>query len=255
MTGTVQLIKLNTKLTRLEKIGDKYCTMNGFKSVEAYHAEMNNVRAEIAKLSPVVETAQAETEEEKRANKIDRARNAGRNDMNAFLRQEGYKWQKESWGDPYQEYGDGGWEWVLWEWVLRSADGRAVTIEQAFDEIKRGVDVVLAEIAEAEAKATAEAEAEEKAKVEEQDEQAEAEAKFDTAVSKSTDGLTRTSDRFNIDALEKVAHHGMRTLLIGEVNGQRVAVVETAMYDGEFYTYWSERGEPATPSVLDDLFG
>lgn len=72
-----------------------------------------------------------------------------RRQRNEFLKAHGYTWGKE-YAD-FDEYEEG----EPSEWVLRAPDGRAVTPAQAMDEIDRGVDVVLAEIAAREAAAEA----------------------------------------------------------------------------------------------------
>lgn len=72
---------------------------------------------------------------------------AERKAQNEFMRQHGYTWRKEF--ADFDEYEEG--EPSLW--VLRSQDGRKVTPTQALDEIARGVEVVLAEIAAKKAEA------------------------------------------------------------------------------------------------------
>lgn len=62
-----------------------------------------------------------------------------RNEQNAFLRSHGYRWQKD-YAD-FDEYEEG--EPSLWN--LCSPDDRIVTVSEAYDEIKRGIHVVLAE--------------------------------------------------------------------------------------------------------------
>lgn len=78
---------------------------------------------------------------------------AERKERNEFLRQHGYTWRKEAADFDEAEEGEPS------LWVLRSADGREVTPAQALDEIERGVEVVLAEIAAQEAAAADAAEA------------------------------------------------------------------------------------------------
>ena len=74
-----------------------------------------------------------------------READATRERANAYLRQHGYCWQKvvASWEtDPQDPEAD-------YEFLLFAPDGRRVvpTVAQALDEIERGADVVLAEIA------------------------------------------------------------------------------------------------------------
>ena len=61
--------------------------------------------------------------------------------QNEHLRAHGYTWSKD-YAD-FDEYEEG--EPSLW--TLRSADNRVVTVAQALDEIERGAEIVLAEIA------------------------------------------------------------------------------------------------------------
>lgn len=80
----------------------------------------------------------------------DEAREAAkkaREAQNAHLRAHGYTWQKE-YAD-FDEYEEG----EPSKWVLFSPDRRAVSVAQALDEIERGAEVVLAEIAQQEAEA------------------------------------------------------------------------------------------------------
>lgn len=62
-----------------------------------------------------------------------------RDEQNAFLRSHGYRWQKD-YAD-FDEYEEG----EPSAWNLYSSDGRIVSVAEAYDEINRGVDVVLAE--------------------------------------------------------------------------------------------------------------
>jgi hypothetical protein len=80
-----------------------------------------------------------------------------RRQINEFLKAHGYKWGKEAADFDEDEEGEPS------EWVLRAPDGRAVTPAQAKDEIERGVEVVLAEIAAQEAAAEAKRQAAEAA--------------------------------------------------------------------------------------------
>jgi len=62
-----------------------------------------------------------------------------RDEQNTILRQHGYVWRKEYADmDEYEEDNPT-------EWNLYSPDGRLVDVAEALDEIKRGMDVVLAE--------------------------------------------------------------------------------------------------------------
>lgn len=74
---------------------------------------------------------------------------AERKAQNEILRQHGYNWFKEF--ADFDEYEEG----EPSVWVLHAPGGRAVTPAQALDEIARGVEVVLAEIAAKEAEAEA----------------------------------------------------------------------------------------------------
>lgn len=70
-----------------------------------------------------------------------------RAEQNAHLAANGYKWGKEYANDDEFEEGEPS------KWVLRSPDGRDVSVAQALDEIARGANVVLAEISAQEADA------------------------------------------------------------------------------------------------------
>lgn len=79
---------------------------------------------------------QAEAEDKKAREKA----RAQRQEQNHFLREHGYTWHKND-DDGYQPmFANDGWHLV-------SPDNRIVTVAQAMDEIKRGREVVLAEIA------------------------------------------------------------------------------------------------------------
>lgn len=75
------------------------------------------------------------------------AEKRARQERNAHLRAHGYTWSKE-YAD-FDEYEEG----EPSQWVLFSPDRRPVSVAQALDEIERGAEVVLAEIAQAEAEA------------------------------------------------------------------------------------------------------
>lgn len=253
---TITIIKLKQKIVRLESLIESgHARFNGYKEEGSAEAALADLRAQLAELQPEIQTMEAEkaaTAEDKRLERIAKARVASRNTKNAFLREHGYKWQKSFTGDIHQEIN-------AWEWELIAPDGiTVVTVEQAFDEIERGADVVRAEIAaakvEAEAKAQAEAQAAQVAAEAKAQAYAEAEAEFYTAVTAATANLTRTTDRFDTSGLTATARHGWRTLLVGEIDGQRVAAVELAMNDGEHYTYWSERGTVHESSAIDDFW-
>ena len=73
---------------------------------------------------------------------VTEALSLGRKEQNTFLRRHGYTWQKTGYSsyDAYEETGADVWE--LWHNNSRIVEGGAT---QAFDEIERGVEVVLAE--------------------------------------------------------------------------------------------------------------
>lgn len=64
-----------------------------------------------------------------------------RDQQNAILRQHGYRWQKvtQDWLDDNDDFD------TVPGWYLHASDGREVEVHEAFDEINRGSDVVLAE--------------------------------------------------------------------------------------------------------------
>lgn len=81
------------------------------------------------------------------------AAKAKREAQNAHLRAHGYTWHKASQDDVDDGFANDA------DWHLLSNDGREVSVKQALDEIERGREVVLAEIAQAEAQAEAAAKA------------------------------------------------------------------------------------------------
>lgn len=106
-------------------------------------------RAKLAVAGDVNKVVNARRQADEARDAAKKARDA----QNAHLRAHGYSWSKV-YAD-FDEYEEG----EPSKWVLLSPDRRAVSGSQALDEIERGADVVLAEIAQAEAKAEAERQA------------------------------------------------------------------------------------------------
>jgi hypothetical protein len=154
------------------------------------------------------------------------------------------------------------------EWKLISADGRFVSVEQALDEIARGVDVVVAEAEakrqEAQAAAITAAEIEAKRQADEDATDAAAYAAFDTAVEqvkqKSVQVKAFDFGRFSkIVTMGKVSTTYRRYDCIwrGAINGVVCYVVFTDSgydYDGNA-AYYSESPEAAGLTVFVDADG
>lgn len=102
-------------------------------------------QAKLAVAGDVQKTIDARRQVDEQHEAAKRARQA----QNARLKAHGYTWSKV-YAD-FDEYEEG----EPSRWVLFSPDRRAVSVAQALDEINRGVDVVLAEIAERDAEAEA----------------------------------------------------------------------------------------------------
>lgn len=161
----------------------------------------------------------------------DEAREAAkkaREAQNAHLRAHGYTWSKV-YAD-FDEYEEG----EPSRWTLFSPDRRAVSIAQALDEIERGAEVVLAEIAQQEAEA-------ERAKHEAERKDAEAEAAYEAA--KAEVASWPEVKQFTYAGFECVAeyiapHYAYRRYVHrGEVNGVPCAVVSHYSYDLDIITW------------------
>lgn len=164
--------EVNEALAAVRKAGG-YETIEQFMALVQAHLDAKKVK-------------QAERDAKHKAfmqeqEKIEAERKAARKAQNETLKASGYVWRKETviaddWALEMRDPGT--------YWTLHAPDGREVTVEQALDEIKRGSEVVLAEIEEAKqaAEAKARAEREEKARLDLLD--TEARQRFDAAVKK-----------------------------------------------------------------------
>lgn len=107
---------------------------------EAFVRDGGDVRRQAENERRAAQAAADKALEEKRQRIMNERRQ-----RNEFLKSHGYRWNKEF--ADFDEYEEG----EPSVWVLRSPDGRQVDVAQALDEIERGADVVLAELAEREA--------------------------------------------------------------------------------------------------------
>ena len=119
---------------------DKVAEAGGYEyeTIEEYLNLVDEIltgKAEAAKAVQAQEVQWHKKQAEKSAEAKDR-----RQERNRLLRQNGYRWSK-GYAD-FDEYEEG----EPSAWNLHSPDDRIVTEAQAFDEIKRGSDVVLAEL-------------------------------------------------------------------------------------------------------------
>lgn len=114
------------------------------QAVREYVLEQERIAVENAKVADA--KAKAELEQRQREHQ---QRRAERDAQNAHLKVHGYTWSKVAVGTEDDvrpgSYGAGYGEFSHHEWQLWSPDGRAVSVEQALDEIERGVEVVRAE--------------------------------------------------------------------------------------------------------------
>lgn len=162
--------EVNEALSAVRKAGG-YSTIEEFMVLVGNH--INSKKEEQNRRS--IAAAQAREKE----NAEIEARKEARRKQNEHLKVHGYTWHKYDVYDVTQEV-------VGSEWKLISADGRFVSVEQALDEIARGVDVVVAEAEaksqEAQAAAITAAEIEAKRQADEDATDDAAYAAFDTAV-------------------------------------------------------------------------
>lgn len=162
-----------------------------------------------------------------------------RRQRNAFLKQHGYTWSKE-YAD-FDEYEEG----EPSEWVLRSPDFRVVTPAQALDEIERGADVVLAEIAAKEAEAEARRLAAETAAQQDRERREAAKAQVRA--------LGVQCDPFPTDSLPAIYElHDTRTAthIVRVHLGEKDGMTHGAIYEywgghdyTEYFEYWKAGGD------------
>lgn len=159
-----------------------------------------------------------------------------RRQRNEFLKSHGYRWSKEF--ADFDEYEEG----EPSEWVLRAPDGRQVDVAQALDEIERGVEVVLAEIAQREAAAEAKRQA--RAQADQEDKARRAEA---ISTVRALGARCEPFDREQLPTIyeNRQADVGYHLLFVhlGEIDG----VKHGAIYEywgghdwTEFVEYWKE---------------
>lgn len=178
----------------------------------------------------------AEAEAMAAANRQREAAKQARKEQNTFLRSHGYTWSKEFADRDEYESGDDPSLWALF-----APDGRSVPPSQAMDEIARGVEVVLAEVAQREAVEAAAKAAADAAKQIEQDAQEAVKVEFETACANATKGMTAVAGGgIRLDQLQKIASHveswRTRILNVGTVNGTPVAVIESYTYDSDNFS-------------------
>ena len=133
--------EVNNALDAAEKAG-------GYATIEEYMAKVQAILNGAKERRVELDRKRAEDRKREEAEKIERKRK--RQERNAFLKDNGYNWNKVEIGTEEDQfpggYGAGIGEFSHYEWQLWSPDGRHVTTEQALDGIERGMDVVLAEI-------------------------------------------------------------------------------------------------------------
>lgn len=130
------------------KRGDYAAVMNAltavraagnYTTIEEFVAAVETERAVAADQRHAATLAEAKRRDEEAATRAEMK--AARMARNAHLRAHGYKWQNVE-IDPYA--GDA----IETEWVLFAPDGRSVSVQQALDEIERGIEVVAHEAVE-----------------------------------------------------------------------------------------------------------
>lgn len=149
-------------------------------------------------------------------------------EINAFLRERGYIWRMEADEIDFDDAEPS-------VWVLRSPDGRAVTVAQAFAEITQGRETVLAQVAEREDVEAAERTAKETVRLAaEEREQAERQA-FDAARDEAIAGMVRVDARGLVDVeWQEIARHDGGVVRVGTVNGVAVAYARNSNNDGDY---------------------
>lgn len=231
---------------------EKASEIGGYQTIEQYMGLVQSIydgsyeqkrQAELAKIQ-----RDKELEEKRQQAQVEREK------LNRFLREHSYTWRK-TYADP--AYGAGWGEDDREVWRLFSPDGRIVSVAEAKDEIERGSEVVLAE-----------AEAKEQAKLEAKAQQASAIDDLNDARAKAIAGMTET-EAFDLKGFSQVYDTGKykennfsvrRVIYSGTINGINCTAIETVMFDGDSYRYWSADPDEAglsaktQKSMLNDFF-
>lgn len=235
--------EVNDALMKVKKAGG-YTTIDEFMAlVEDF---MNGKKQERR-------TADARIAEQRAKDRADdEARKEERRKQNELLKANGYTWNKYTRYDETQEE-DG------FEWVLKSADGREVSVTQALAEIERGVETVKAEIETAKQLEQAKQEAERAAKQRQEDADTAAYAAFDELV-EEVKQASKIVEPFDYKGFLETAKMGKVSgtyrrhdrIYTGEINGIMCYVTFTRSgYDDDGYpTYYCEDPEKAGVELL-----
>lgn len=232
----------------------------GYETAEQYLARVNDILA--GKVSERRARQEAQLRAEQEAEKARKEAKRQREAQNAFLRQHGYTWHKYAVGSEEDTfpggYAAGIGEFDHYEWYLESPDGREVTVEQALDEIERGVDVVRAEREARAIKEAAEREARaavERAAKEAAEREAEAEHQREQEARRQVE--TVEVESFDYTGFERIYSHmhnprvssSATTVYAGAINGIPAGVVNRySSYGNDFddhYTYYCAAPEAA----------
>lgn len=215
---------MNDALDSVRKVG-------GYATIEEYVQRVNDAMHGV----PTAK-AQARAYVDQR-DEADRTRR----EQNAQLRAAGYVWHKYEAEHDAPEAG--------YEWELRSPDGRVVTVSQALDEIKRGIEVVTAEREAARIAAATAAREEAQRKADEEAAQDAEYKAFDSAAAELVKGLIECDrDGFNWDELQDrepvlkmrvigaSRYRAHDDVISGVYRGQRIVIVTTGSgYDDDGY--------------------
>lgn len=190
-------------------------------------------------------------------NKVELSQFANKQDLNTFLRKNGYKWHKyggeESRGGQYTEE----------RWVLEDVNDnyREVTVSQAIDEINRGKEVVKSEVKAKAEQAKAQAELERQQRLVEQEkvdaEQAAEYAKYSAVKVEVTEGLIEVDKSFDYSNFTVVYQSKNNKVFAGEIDGSKAVVIINCFSDGDNYSFYRS-GKPEVKSDLkksmEDVF-
>jgi hypothetical protein len=238
--------EVNQALANVAKAG-------GYSTIEEY---MSMVKADLKSQDAKADEAAAKRREfakEEEARK--EALRQKREEQNAVLKANGYKWTKDEVGtEGAAAYGGGSGEFSHYAWTLWSPDNRVVTVEQAMDEIVRGADVVKAEKIAKAAQERIEHETQEQAKHEEAA-KVSAQEQIYKAIEKEVRKLAQVEHfSFKRSEFERVAdfrpglYGTSYEILKGEINGVTCYVV--AQYgDMDWNDYYCADPEAAGLTV------
>lgn len=128
-----------TKAKSIENmIKDGVATFNGFSSVEEAKNELAKLQAFLVEnddTSQLIENAKTTKVNEKIA-RHNRAQSWSRKAKNDYMREFGYKWSRREDMSDFDQYSEYEASYARFTWILKSSDGRIVTVEQAMNEIK-----------------------------------------------------------------------------------------------------------------------